>query len=179
VLARWINQDLNEGVLDQINLYVVLDKIPIGKKFGISWIEEGLLPYVERYNIETEKIIDAEVRFKENDILGFIYRFGFEVIFNNPSEAELPDKIIAQVRRVTVQDLTNGDKYHLGIAKTKIYPHYYLSPVSATMDSSVIEFISGGTVYKSICIGSPEETRTPVSGSRARHAWPLHHRAFP
>jgi hypothetical protein len=23
-------------------------------------------------------------------------------------------------------------------------------------------------------VGSPEEIRTPVSGSRARHAWPLH-----
>jgi hypothetical protein len=27
-------------------------------------------------------------------------------------------------------------------------------------------------------VGSPGEIRTLVSGSRARHAWPLHHRAF-
>ena len=26
--------------------------------------------------------------------------------------------------------------------------------------------------------GSPGEIRTLVSGSRTRHAWPLHHRAF-
>ena len=27
-------------------------------------------------------------------------------------------------------------------------------------------------------LGSPGEIRTLVSGSRARHAWPLHHRAY-
>ncbi len=27
-------------------------------------------------------------------------------------------------------------------------------------------------------VGSPGEIRTLVSGSRAHHAWPLHHRAF-
>ena len=29
-----------------------------------------------------------------------------------------------------------------------------------------------------VLIGSPGEIRTLVSGSRARHAWPLHHRAL-
>ena len=29
-----------------------------------------------------------------------------------------------------------------------------------------------------VVFGSPGEIRTLVSGSRARHAWPLHHRAF-
>ena len=48
------------------------------------------------------------------------------------------------------------------------------------MDSTVTNFHNGGiSIIGQILIkfGSPGEIRTPVSGSKARYACPLHHRA--
>jgi DNA-binding Lrp family transcriptional regulator len=141
IQARWTNLALNKGVIDQVMLHIVLEKIPIGKKFAISWSERGLLPYVEPYTIREERLLDARIRFNEENMLGFVDRFGFELIFPISPVKELPQKILARTRfaSMAVEDLIKGNPYRLKIARIIINPSYTEGP--AMYESPTIELI--------------------------------------
>ena len=143
IQARWINQGINKGVIDHIELHIVLDKIPIGKKFTISWTEQGLLPFVEEFVIEAENVMDTEMRLNEENILGFVDRFGHEIIFPIPFKRGLPTKILARTRYagIAIEDLTGGQPSYLSVTKYKINPRYTTEPSRVLSRSSTIELI--------------------------------------
>jgi len=136
VQARWINQGLNKGILDNIELYVVLDKIPIAKKFAISLNEQGPLPFVEEYQIEAEKVIDSPIKLKEENILGVVDRFGHEIILAIPPQQNTPSKILARARfaRTAVEDLTRGQPSYLKVTRYRIGPLHEVGPRMAAIE---------------------------------------------
>lgn len=143
IQARWINHDLNTGILDQIKLQFILDRIPISKKFAISWSEQGLLPFVEEYVITREEIINDKINVSEKHILGFVDRFGHEIIFNIPPNMGLPTKLLSRMRNasMTIEDLTAGKPVHLNISKYKINPRHSIDPSFIHSGHSELELI--------------------------------------
>lgn len=143
IQARWTSQDLNKGILDQIKLHVVLDKIPIGKKFAISWSEAGLLPFVEEFIVNKEIVIDTKIQLSQDQIIGFVDRFGHEIIFHIPSKGGLPTKILARMydAGMTLEDLRTERPLHLGVVRYRINPR--------SVDSSIVRL--GHSEIKLIC----------------------------
>jgi hypothetical protein len=143
VQARWINQGLNKGILDNIELFVVLEKIPIGKEFAISWTKKGMLPFVEEFTVEAEKVLDARIQLREENILGFVERFGHEIILAIPPKRGLPSKILVRTRfaSIAIEDLTSGQPYRLSVMKYKINPRFSIDPLEILSRSPTIKLI--------------------------------------
>ena len=126
IQARWTNLDRNNGVIDQTKLHIILDKIPIGKEFAISWSQQGQLPFVEEYVSIPEKLLDGEIRLSEKHILGVVNRFGHEIVFPiNPTRG-LPSRLLARVHPpyVALEDLTAGRPVHIRVSRYSINPRH-------------------------------------------------------
>lgn len=70
----YLEARLFNGVLDQIRLTILTQKIPIGKKFVVGWNRIGFLPYVEPFEVEMQNLFsEHETTTNSSSLTAFTY----------------------------------------------------------------------------------------------------------
>jgi len=100
------------------------------------------LPFVEECVVNTEKVIDAKIQLSQKHILGFVDRFGHEIIFGISPKRGLPTKILARMYDVSMalEDFKVERPFHLSVARHRINPRS-VDPSLARLGHSEIELI--------------------------------------
>ena len=130
IRSRWINYGLKDGVFIDPTLTIVLDKIPIGKDFALSWSRRDFLPYVNQYQVQSQILSNRKETLDSNKIIGYNPDTNVLIISNSPIPITL-SKIY--VNKSVQEMLSTQDKYDItcvklsyGHAHPEIPDHFYV-----------------------------------------------------
>lgn len=128
--SRWINYGPNDGIFIDPTLTIVLDKIPIGKDFAISWGRCDLLPYVNQYQVQKQILSNRIESLDSGKIIGYNPDTNVLIISTSPIPITLSKINVNN----SIQEIVNAqDKYNItcvklsyGHAHPEVPDHFYV-----------------------------------------------------